>query len=65
MVDAKHRIGIAQGILMSRYDISKDAAFQVLRRYSNSMNIKLRDVAERVHELGDLPPRPRPGDPRG
>lgn len=38
-------IGVAQGILMQRYGISLDRAFEVLRRRSNETNTKLRDVA--------------------
>jgi GAF domain-containing protein len=57
-IEARHRIGMAQGILMQRYGIHKDAAFQLLRRYSNATNIKLRDVAVQVAERGDLPPKP-------
>ncbi len=59
-VESRHRIGIAQGILMHRYSLSKEAAFQLLRRYSNATNTKLRDVAETVIELRDLPPQHRP-----
>jgi GAF domain-containing protein len=63
-VESRHRIGIAQGILMFRYSISKETAFQLLRRYSNATNTKLRDVATTVYELGDLPPAHRPNIPR-
>ncbi|GAB3625010.1 GAF and ANTAR domain-containing protein [Mariniluteicoccus endophyticus] len=41
-------IGQAKGILMERHGISADDAFSTLRRTSNQLNIKLRDVAERV-----------------
>jgi transcriptional regulator with GAF, ATPase, and Fis domain len=64
-VESRHRIGIAQGILMCRYAISKDIAFQLLRRYSNATNTKLRDVADQVYELRDLPPMRSPSNPWG
>lgn len=41
-------IGQAVGILMERYRIEPDAAFQFLVRVSSTSNIKLRDVADEV-----------------
>ena len=41
-------IGQAVGILMERYRIEADAAFQFLVRVSSTSNIKLRDVADEV-----------------
>lgn len=41
-------IGQAKGILMARESISSDQAFDALRRASQRLNIKLREVAERV-----------------
>lgn len=41
-------IGAAEGILMERYGLSLDRAFEVLRRQSNETNTKLRDVAQQV-----------------
>lgn len=41
-------IGAAQGILMERYALSLNRAFEVLRRHSNERNVKLRDVAQEV-----------------
>ena len=56
-------IGQAQGILMERERISADQAFDVLRRASQHMNVKLREVAETLVETGESPdtgtPRPR------
>jgi hypothetical protein len=63
-VESRHRIGIAQGMLIIRYCISTETAFELLRRYSNATNTKLRDVATTVCELGDLPPAHRPDIPR-
>lgn len=41
-------IGAAQGILMERYGLTLNRAFEVLRRHSNDNNTKLRDVAQGV-----------------
>ena len=54
-LDSRHTIGIAQGVLAVRYDITYERAFQVLHRYSNEHNHKLRDVAEEVLEMRALP----------
>jgi ANTAR domain/GAF domain len=48
-------IGQAQGILMERERISGEQAFDVLRRASQHMNIKLREVAETLVETGESP----------
>ncbi|MEP6666623.1 MAG: GAF and ANTAR domain-containing protein [Nocardioidaceae bacterium] len=57
-IDARHLIGLAQGILMERYDLSADKAFAVLRRYSQDNNIKLRDVADQIINTKELPKHP-------
>lgn len=54
-IDARKRIGQAQGILMERYGLNEDQAFQVLVRYSQDQNIKLRDVAEDLVRRRVLP----------
>jgi GAF domain-containing protein len=54
-MDSRHTIGMAQGVLAVRYDISFERAFQLLHRYSNDHNIKLRDLAEQVLEQRTLP----------
>lgn len=54
-VDARKRIGQAQGILMERFDLSADQAFAVLLRYSQDNNVKLRVVADRLVETRQLP----------
>ncbi len=41
-------IGQAKGILMAQQDVSAAEAFDILRRASQRMNIKLRELAERV-----------------
>ena len=54
-IQSRHLIGVAQGIIMQRYDLTMDASFEVLRRYSSNANIKLRDVARMVVERRLLP----------
>jgi GAF domain-containing protein len=54
-VDARKRIGQAQGILMERFDLTADQAFAVLLRYSQDNNVKLRTVADRLVETRELP----------
>ena len=52
---------------MERYDLDEASAFEVLRRYSQDHNIKLRRVAEHLIATRQLPtsvgdePRPDPG----
>jgi len=41
-------IGMAKGTIMARQHVSEDEAFDVLRRASQRMNVKLREMAERV-----------------
>ncbi|MEU5778445.1 GAF and ANTAR domain-containing protein [Streptomyces venezuelae] len=47
-VSTRHTIGEAMGILMGRHRLTEEEAFDVLRRYSQENNVKLRDVAARV-----------------
>ena len=47
-IDARKLIGQAQGILMERFDLDPDRAFEFLRRQSQTHNVKLRYVAEWV-----------------
>lgn len=47
-MQTRHAIGLAQGILMQRYRLSEDQAFQFLSRISSDANVKLRDVASKV-----------------
>ena len=54
-VDARKRIGQAQGILRERFDLTADQAFAVLLRYSQDNNVKLRVVADRLVETRELP----------
>ncbi|WP_241827130.1 GAF and ANTAR domain-containing protein [Streptomyces graminilatus] len=48
----RHVIGEAMGVLMGRHHLTEEQAFDVLRRYSQQNNIKLREVARRVCEQG-------------
>ncbi len=54
-MDARKVIGIAMGILMERYSLEPDRAFDVLQRYSQTNNIKLREVAQQVAARRALP----------
>ncbi|HWD52606.1 MAG TPA: sigma-70 family RNA polymerase sigma factor [Acidimicrobiales bacterium] len=49
-------IGQAQGILMERERITADQAFDILRRASQHLNVKLREVAQDLVDTGDRPP---------
>ena len=43
---------------MERERITAEEAFTVLRRASQQMNVKLREVAETLVETGESPPAP-------
>jgi len=49
-------IGQAKGILMERYRITADEAFDRLRTASQHRNRKLRDLAEELASTGDWEP---------
>ncbi|MFE5890476.1 GAF and ANTAR domain-containing protein [Streptomyces sp. NPDC056462] len=53
-VTTRHTIGEAMGILMGAHNLSEERAFDVLRRYSQEKNIKLREVARLICERGGL-----------
>jgi len=48
-------IGQAKGILMERLLVTPEDAFDILRRTSQQLNIKLREVAHKLTESGELP----------
>ena len=52
---SRQTIGVAQGILMQRFGLDLDQAFEVLHRYSQDNNIKLRTLAENLVRSGGLP----------
>ena len=54
-VERRHSIGVAQGMLMIRYDLTLEQSFEVLRRLSSQRNIKLRDLAAQVVTERGLP----------
>jgi ANTAR domain len=54
-VAARHRVGLAQGILMARRQLTADQAFTLLQRQSQNTNVKLRTIAQTIIQTGDLP----------
>ena len=54
-VHSRHLIGVAQGILMSEFDLTIDQAFALMQRCSSQMNIKVRDLAAHVATHRQLP----------
>lgn len=54
-IDARKLIGQAQGILMERFDLEADRAFEFLRRQSQHHNVKLRYVAEWIVDNRAVP----------
>lgn len=53
---SNREIGKAVGMLMMLHDMNEDDAFDLLRRHSQGLNIKLADVARKVIESrGNLP----------
>jgi GAF domain-containing protein len=51
----RNLIGMAQGILIERLRLTPDQAFAVLSRLSQESNTKLRDVAWRLVQTGEIP----------
>ncbi|MEU8290979.1 GAF and ANTAR domain-containing protein [Streptomyces pseudogriseolus] len=47
-IATRHLIGEAMGILMGRYHVTEDQAFDLLRTRSQRTNTKLRDVAREI-----------------
>ena len=54
-VAARHQVGLAQGILMTRRQLTADQAFALLKRESQNTHVKLRVIAQLVIQTGDLP----------
>ncbi len=49
-------IGQAKGILMAREHVNADEAFDMLRRASQRVNVKLRDIARQIADGASAPP---------
>jgi GAF domain-containing protein len=58
-LESSRQIGMAIGILMSSRLLTADQAFEELRRTSQQLNRKVRDVALDVNETGVLPESPQ------
>ncbi len=54
-LSTRETIGQALGILMERERINSDQAFDILRRASQHLNIKLREVAQNLVDTGENP----------
>lgn len=52
---SRHAIGVAQGLLMARYDLDQDQAFRLLCRLSSHRNEKVRDLAVHIAATRELP----------
>lgn len=61
-VETRQVIGEAVGMMMARQGVDAEAAFDMLRRASQRMNVKVRDIARRVVESG---PEGGQGPPSG
>lgn len=57
-LDTRDLIGQAKGILMERFNINSQQAFQMLTRASSESNIKLRDIADHLTLSGEILIRP-------
>jgi hypothetical protein len=53
-LDTRDVIGQATGILMERLRVTPEEAFEILRRASQNLNVKLRLIAESLTETGEL-----------
>ena len=56
-VFTRQEIGEAVGIVMERHRLTREDAFDVLRRASQEFNVKLRELARQVTETGEIPRR--------
>jgi AmiR/NasT family two-component response regulator len=55
-LDSRAVIDQAKGVLMERFKLTPDQAFQALTRVSMETNTKVREVAERFVATGELRP---------
>lgn len=56
-VDTRHRVGLAQGILMHQFKFGSEEAWALLLRLSQHGNTKLHVIAEQIATAGELPRR--------
>ncbi|QKV90853.1 GAF and ANTAR domain-containing protein [Streptomyces sp. NA02950] len=54
-METRNEIGEALGIVMERFKVSEDQAFEVLKKSSQDQNIKLREVARLIVTTGRIP----------
>ncbi|HEY3831225.1 MAG TPA: GAF and ANTAR domain-containing protein [Acidimicrobiia bacterium] len=54
-LESRELIGEAKGIIATTDKVTLDHAFDSLRRRSQQLNMKLRDVAQHVADTGELP----------
>jgi GAF domain-containing protein len=54
-MDSRAVIDEAKGMLMERFNLTSDKAFQALARISMESNVRVREVAERFVRTGELP----------
>lgn len=54
-IESRGMIGQAQGIIMARYEVDADAAFELLRRMASTRNVKLRHLAELIAQTRRIP----------
>lgn len=59
-LETRTHIGQAMGILMERYSLDGDRAFEVLRRLSSQSNVKLYDLAAEIVSTRQVPDTSRP-----
>jgi AmiR/NasT family two-component response regulator len=53
-IGTRETIGKAIGMVMQRYDLSDERAFEFLIRVSQDGNIKLRDIAREIVSQGPM-----------
>ncbi|MGQ0846105.1 MAG: ANTAR domain-containing protein [Sporichthyaceae bacterium] len=54
-LETSRHMGVALGVLMSHYKVTRHQAFDVLNTTSQRLHRKLRDIAAGVAETGELP----------
>lgn len=54
-LDSRTLIGQATGIVMGRYEVDAQRAFEVLTRLSSHRNMKVRDLAAQIAQTGRIP----------